>query len=656
MRSRLSAIILLLLLVPAMALAVSDMEELRAYLWNLTPSRPSSFTIEGSRSFSLSAHLEEIGQMLYDSGLTGFEWFMQNKRLQIQNCSYASSFALCSDEDDVLNYMRQCREDALSEGQVCLTPDMYAQLSENSFAGTYRLLALAGLSCDSLSYNSSGTIGFRNLTRLSAPVYQIEVDNDLALALSALKPGNACTLVLAPDVYSRISDHGFQLLGEYTARAGITGFSYLYNDVSCILTLTDLLWADTEGYSAETEDGLLQTLGQLKIGQVRDFRLLLSPELYARFLNHDPALFRAMLSAGFQVRQYSYSDSGYTLHFHDVDWNITGCMVHTLEDAVAALQRVPETEGILALICDPDLFASLTQERIYHSGTVSSLLRSLMVSAGLYGGISMDDELQVVYFPSNERYVGVAIASMVAAGREMELSGTQQSVLNRARELLSAVHPEAYARSSSSQARTVCGILDQLSRTISYEAVSGTTDHDNAAGALLRGRADCDGYADTFYLLCSLSGIPVMLQHGDSMQSSQNSQEVTHVWTLICVDGAWYMCDPTFCDTGNSTDFTFAFLGEDLGRKLYDTFLIPVSLNPVSDLSLLPYPAYTVSTAEEAVSCVQEGLDSAGQCAVYFTGGAPEDLLIRTLNEGLRGVWPSSYVHRPEIHQYIFFR
>ena len=183
MRSRLSAIILLLLLVPAMALAVSDMEELRAYLWNLTPSRPSSFTIEGSRSFSLSAHLEEIGQMLYDSGLTGFEWFIQNKRLQIQNCSYASSFALCSDEDDVLNYMRQCREDALSEGQVCLTPDMYAQLSENSFAGTYRLLALAGLSCDSLSYNSSGTIGFRNLTRLSAPVYQIDVDNDLALAL-----------------------------------------------------------------------------------------------------------------------------------------------------------------------------------------------------------------------------------------------------------------------------------------------------------------------------------------------------------------------------------------------------------------------------------------------------------------------------------------
>ena len=642
-----------------MALAVSDLDELRSYLWSLTPSRPQSFTLEGSRTFSLSSHLDEIEQILYGSGLTGFRWGMQGKRLQIQNCTYAPSFALCSDEEEIRVYLSELKQDRLSEGMLCLTPDLYAALSANDFSLTYRLLALSGLSSTSLSYNGQTTIGLMGLSTLGTPVYQIDVESDLTLAFSALYPTNACTLVFSPDVYRSISQNGFKKLGEYTARAGITSYSYVYSDVSCVMTLSSLLWADSQGYSADTEEALVQLLSELGRQKTRDFRLILSAGLYDRFLHRDPSLFRSMLSAGFLVQQYSYSDSGRTLYFQDVDWSVSGCPVYSLDDVIELLQKVPGSEGTLALICENDLFVSLTQERIFRSGTVSSLLRTLMISAGLYGGVSIDDELQTIYFPANERYVGVTIASMVAAGREMELTGTQQNVLQKARELLGKIDSSRYARCTSSDARTVCGILDQLSQAIDYETVPGNTDHDNAAGALLRGRADCDGYADSFYLLCSLAGIPVMLQHGDSLLPAQAaSQEVTHVWNLVSVGGLWYMTDPTFCDSGNTADFSYVFLGRDLAGRLYDTFIVPVPLADETLLESLPFPAYTVTSTEDAVLRVREGLEQARQCYLYFTDGTdPGTALIQAVSDAIAGEnRPRSYIRRPEIHQYIFTR
>lgn len=57
-----------------------------------------------------------------------------------------------------------------------------------------------------------------------------------------------------------------------------------------------------------------------------------------------------------------------------------------------------------------------------------------------------------------------------------------------------------------------------------------------AAGALLQGRANCQGFADAYGLLCRLAGLRALRQCGMSGRG-------THLWNLIHVSGGWYAAD-----------------------------------------------------------------------------------------------------------------
>ncbi len=64
-----------------------------------------------------------------------------------------------------------------------------------------------------------------------------------------------------------------------------------------------------------------------------------------------------------------------------------------------------------------------------------------------------------------------------------------------------------------------------------------------AYGAIIEGEANCQGYADTFYLLASLAGFNVRYQFGEGNDGG-------HVWNAIELDGKWYYNDTTWNDTG----------------------------------------------------------------------------------------------------------
>lgn len=57
-----------------------------------------------------------------------------------------------------------------------------------------------------------------------------------------------------------------------------------------------------------------------------------------------------------------------------------------------------------------------------------------------------------------------------------------------------------------------------------------------AAGALLDGQANCQGFADVMYLLCGLCGIPCEYRCG-------RGQRQLHVWNAVCLNGAWQDAD-----------------------------------------------------------------------------------------------------------------
>lgn len=76
-----------------------------------------------------------------------------------------------------------------------------------------------------------------------------------------------------------------------------------------------------------------------------------------------------------------------------------------------------------------------------------------------------------------------------------------------------------------------------------------------ALGVLLDGRANCQGYADAFYMLCNMVGI-------DVGKVSGYANNVPHVWNTVTYgDGKYYFVDVTYDDA----NFTFNDTGEQNG-------------------------------------------------------------------------------------------
>lgn len=60
-------------------------------------------------------------------------------------------------------------------------------------------------------------------------------------------------------------------------------------------------------------------------------------------------------------------------------------------------------------------------------------------------------------------------------------------------------------------------------------------------GALVDGKAICEGYAKAFAMLCDRVGIENMIVTGNNDQN--------HMWNMVKIDGDWYHVDVTFDDT-----------------------------------------------------------------------------------------------------------
>ena len=87
-------------------------------------------------------------------------------------------------------------------------------------------------------------------------------------------------------------------------------------------------------------------------------------------------------------------------------------------------------------------------------------------------------------------------------------------------------------------------LQEYLCRSVIYES-EALRAHD-AAGALLDGRAVCDGYAKAFKLLCDAYDIPCLIVPGTA---TQNGKSEPHAWNYVQMEnGEWYAVDVTWDD------------------------------------------------------------------------------------------------------------
>lgn len=91
-----------------------------------------------------------------------------------------------------------------------------------------------------------------------------------------------------------------------------------------------------------------------------------------------------------------------------------------------------------------------------------------------------------------------------------------------------------------------------------YDSAASQTDNDdntgNVYGALIEGKAVCEGYSRAFQLLCKELGLQCVNVFGVS-------EEENHMWNCIMIEGEWYQIDVTWDDVDGEQ--------KDLARYMY---------------------------------------------------------------------------------------
>ncbi|MBQ8683598.1 MAG: hypothetical protein IJ518_03660 [Clostridia bacterium] len=93
---------------------------------------------------------------------------------------------------------------------------------------------------------------------------------------------------------------------------------------------------------------------------------------------------------------------------------------------------------------------------------------------------------------------------------------------------------------------------DRLATHVSYEFAGY---HQTIYGALVGGKAVCNGYAAAYQYLLQRMGIQAWKVTGSSVDPS-TGKLVSHAWDMVCLDGNWYHTDPTW-DDQDGTEVAF---------------------------------------------------------------------------------------------------
>ena len=151
-------------------------------------------------------------------------------------------------------------------------------------------------------------------------------------------------------------------------------------------------------------------------------------------------------------------------------------------------------------------------------------------------------------------YPGTKVAYAYRTGNTSILSAEEKKLYNVAVQIVNA------ANQQPTTLQKELYIHDEITGRVTYlnkKSNSNTPRHCNALGALLDGRANCQGYADSFYMLGTMAGFNI-----GKMTGVANNQP--HVWNTINFgDGRIYGVDVTFDDA------SFKFDGGEYNNYIY---------------------------------------------------------------------------------------
>ena len=186
----------------------------------------------------------------------------------------------------------------------------------------------------------------------------------------------------------------------------------------------------------------------------------------------------------------------------------------------------------------------------FEATDISRITCAMFVS---YSYIGDDYSLEMTEYP------GDRMADAYRTGDRSSLSEEESRLLDSA---VSAV--DEIKRSRTDAYSIELAIFEYITERVTYHSPTVIiTDKNNpprhltAVGALADGRANCQGYADAFYLLGSIAGLEV------SRMNVIDGNGMGHIVNTVRLDGAWYVVDATYGDA-EPTSYRLFNAGRDM--------------------------------------------------------------------------------------------
>ncbi len=125
-------------------------------------------------------------------------------------------------------------------------------------------------------------------------------------------------------------------------------------------------------------------------------------------------------------------------------------------------------------------------------------------------------------------------------------------------------------------------VHDYIAKTTEYEE-SATNCH-TVYGALVEGKAVCEGYTRAFQLMLNKLGI-----ESCTITGSSDGENIDHIWNAVKIDGDWYQVDLTWDDQGTyESEISYSYFN-------IPTDIIEISHSMIGEENFVDIPECTAS-------------------------------------------------------------
>ena len=613
----LAALLALAALVSAQAdeSPLSSEEELLAFLGQCREEGKTEFDVALEKAFFDAVSADSFAALRVIELKAGISSdslrYSMSGTLMFSEVVWGANAAECATVEDARNAVLGFAAGKAREFQLICTPELSQTLRDDNLL--FALAAQGGVDDMRMSYSlKNGLIYIKDVAYTKLPYAVISNAQQFTAAVEGFAAQNAPSfrIVFTPEFYTQMKNDG--LLRVMQASSPMDDYRSKYNNSCRWYEYSNVTYSDIPRVVCETEEDIVEAIRQMGGIGAKAFNLILTEALYDNVhANSFKPLRQLETEAGMTSSSMAYNYMDYVLYYTDAVIVSNVVKLNTPEEAIAyTVQCAAAGDKEIALFCSDELYTLLIGNiSPFAIGSTSmSPIYDVAAQAGLFDyTFSYSAQTHIIVLKIDALYPGAAIVNALRSGDEAVLSERERLAWQAAAQL-------AEACAAGAPLDTARNIHDRLCDMIVYTDDENTDEDDTAIGALLNGQANCDGYADAFYLVGTLAGLNVRYQHGDSYDvglSFKFGDTETHMWNLIEIDGSWRLIDVTWDDGSEAgIRYTWFNLGQDRAARMHIwNSETSVPLLAETDLSVRPENEYLAASKEEAVAAIDSAFE-----------------------------------------------